>query len=455
MKTLHENVAHKCLSHASSAVTSEGSSFAEEKTSQKWPIAPIEPEPDPLLKPLLEAEDFARKTAESRRPVLFLSNTSSALVVFGTCIFTYESMLSVCLSVAMTCYVYFVHVQDTTLTFSMDWVLLGFAVVTPMSISIGLAFKRRENALRNIALFRSCAFQVFLAHASWDWGNVCDSGRLKATDKQGYDWQDHADQCLAELIGMADELCSFLTLPSFSRARHRVTPWGRQEASRTVEVAYRLWDSLLTVRMSKLSYMTEKLKQYGMPGNESSRIRQWERMIGEAVEQLRILKTYRTPQALRSFARLFTIVLPAFYSPDFAQLARDSNSLGFGLTFAVLTSFALSALYEAIYMLEDPFVAHISLDGIDVHEELRVLHWHQLVNARQLYFPKAPAYNDKFSFDFSPQPQKPASSVGFKPAANSLPQRNNMTRESSYNQFRQSVSVREKPNSQIDPNENA
>ena len=192
-----------------------------------------------------------------------------------------------------------------------------------------------------------------------------------------------------------------------------------------------------------------------MPGNESSRIRQWERMIGEAVEQLRILKTYRTPQALRSFARLFTIVLPAFYSPDFAQLARDSNSLGFGLTFAVLTSFALSALYEAIYMLEDPFVAHISLDGIDVHEELRVLHWHQLVNARQLYFPKAPAYNDKFSFDFSPQPQKPASSVGFKHAANSLPQRNNMTRESSYNQFRQSVSVREKPNSQIDPNENA
>ena len=192
-----------------------------------------------------------------------------------------------------------------------------------------------------------------------------------------------------------------------------------------------------------------------MPGNESSRIRQWERMIGEAVEQLRILKTYRTPQALRSFARLFTIVLPAFYSPDFAQLARDSNSLGFGLTFAVLTSFALSALYEAIYMLEDPFVAHISLDGIDVHEELRVLHWHQLVNARQLYFPKAPAYNDKFSFDFSPQPQKPASSVGFKHAANSLPQRNNMTRESSYNQFRKSVSVREKPTSQIDSNENA
>jgi len=128
-----------------------------------------------------------------------------------------------------------------------------------------------------------------------------------------------------------------------------------------------------------------------MPGNESSRIRQWERFVGEAVEQLRILKTYRTPQALRSFARLFTMILPGFYAPDFAQLARDSQSLALGLCFAILTSVALSALFEAVYMLEDPFVGHTSLDGIDVPEELRVLHRHQLLRARRLYFgPNAP-----------------------------------------------------------------
>ena len=38
-------------------------------------------------------------------------------------------------------------------------------------------------------------------------------------------------------------------------------------------------------------------------------------------------------------------------------------------------------------------VGFVSLDGIDVREELRVLHWHQLVNARKIIFPTA----DKFS----------------------------------------------------------
>ena len=43
-------------------------------------------------------------------------------------------------------------------------------------------------------------------------------------------------------------------------------------------------------------------------------------------------------------------------------------------------------------MLEDPFLAFKALDGIDVHEELEVLHWHQLINARSMLFPNAPPF---------------------------------------------------------------
>lgn len=50
------------------------------------------------------------------------------------------------------------------------------------------------------------------------------------------------------------------------------------------------------------------------------------------------------------------------------------------------------ALFEAIQVLEDPFLAFKALDGIDVHEELEVLHWHQLINARSMFFPNAPPY---------------------------------------------------------------
>ena len=45
----------------------------------------------------------------------------------------------------------------------MDWVILGFAVVTPMSVSIGIAFRRREEALVDISRIRSFAYQIYLA----------------------------------------------------------------------------------------------------------------------------------------------------------------------------------------------------------------------------------------------------------------------------------------------------
>lgn len=107
-----------------------------------------------------------------------------------------------------------------------------------------------------------------------------------------------------------------------------------------------------------------------------------------------MIKWYRTPQALRSFARLFTVFLPAFYSPYYAQLARDLNSLATGIMFAVLTSLALTALFESICQMEDPFVSYITLDGIDVHNELHV------VNRRELF-----CMRDKVFF-VSAQPMK-------------------------------------------------
>eukprot|EP00957_Ditylum_brightwellii_P198491 15127809-Ditylum_brightwellii.AAC.1 len=51
-------------------------------------------------------------------------------------------------------------------------------------------------------------------------------------------------------------------------------------------------------------------------------------------------------------------------------VARDVESLAFGLIFALLTSVALTALFESIRVLEDPFVANTTLDGIDINEEL-------------------------------------------------------------------------------------
>ena len=83
-----------------------------------------------------------------------------------------------------------------------------------------------------------------------------------------------------------------------------------------------------------------------------------------------MIKLYRTPQALRSFARLFTVCLPPFYAPSYAEIARSVGSLAVGVLFSVLTSLALTALFETISQMEDPFCDYASLDGVDVETEL-------------------------------------------------------------------------------------
>ena len=256
-----------------------------------------------------------------------------------------------------------------------------------MTAALTMAFTRREQALTLIADFRSFSYHLYLAHALWDWDD--SNGGRASTD---IDLVEHCDAVLAQLIGIGDELSRFLSLPNTSRSRHRHTKTGRQEAARTIEVAYHLLDSMSTQRLTRLVIYSERLKKIGLPSGEISRVRQYERFISSMIEQLRMLKLYRTPQAFRSFARIFTLVLPPFYAPTFAQVAVDVDSLGVGIAFGMITALGLVALFESHQILEDPFTAYLALDGIDVREEFEVLHYAQLINTRKVVFPNAPVY---------------------------------------------------------------
>jgi hypothetical protein len=58
-------------------------------------------------------------------------------------------------------------------------------------------------------------------------------------------------------------------------------------------------------------------------------------------------------QSLRSFGRLFSVFLPPFYAPYYAELAVSLNSLAMGIAFACLTSLALTGLFESGDQMEE------------------------------------------------------------------------------------------------------
>jgi len=89
---------------------------------------------------------------------------------------------------------------------SMDWFLLGmrgalgrnlipsffhelekvFAVVTQISMSISLSFSTREEALKQIAIYKSYMYPIYLAFSSWIWNDK--NGKSVRECNKHLDW---------------------------------------------------------------------------------------------------------------------------------------------------------------------------------------------------------------------------------------------------------------------------
>jgi len=318
---------------------------------------------------------------------LLVLNSYSTVVVFVRHLFSIESFVGLALSVIITVYLYEKTDPESFDGAALDWVLLTFAVVTPITSAIGMAFQRREKALQTVAALRATAIELYGAHASW--GYDIPNSSSSSSDK--IDRRKHSDEVLQLLLTFFCQLTRYLTMPNFSRARHKVSPLGEQEVAEVLSVCTGLEQEMMA-DMGKLSGFCEKLKSEGLLPQEAIRIRQWERIILTEMEHARMIKCYRTPQGLRSFGRLFSVFLPPFYSPYSVQIGRDMNSLGYAIAFACCTSIALTALFELVSQMEDPFVIPVRLDGIHMDSELLSNFLPRALRTRKEIFPRAPSF---------------------------------------------------------------
>lgn len=86
---------------------------------------------------------------------------------------------------------------------------------------------------------------------------------------------------------------------------------------------------------------------------------------------------YRTPQATRSFTRLFILVLPIFYGPYYVYLmdSDDTHHMNFGfcLLLSIVTSLIMIGIFNVEKAMEDPFAAG-GMDGIPVQKVFDLVH---------------------------------------------------------------------------------
>ncbi|DAZ97865.1 TPA: hypothetical protein N0F65_003292 [Lagenidium giganteum] len=287
----------------------------------------------------------------------------AAAKIFCIHLVTCESVLVVACAVVSTS-LYFVYGLDrngTSFSANLSWTIVSFAVVAPMIMQIKQAFARRETALDVLAEIKALSVNVLLANALWDWG---------ADGRRGLP-AGHGSTTKRLLQQMWLELAQLLLLPTLTRGRHRFTALGRQTAAKYLPVVTEHHLALVAV-VKRLHEQVEVMKRAGLPANEASRINQYHYLIQARLERLLNIKFYRTPQATRSFTRLFILVLPIFYGPYYVHLVRSdghqATNFGFCLSLSVVTSLTMIGIFNVEKAMEDPFAGQ-GLDGVRVHDE--------------------------------------------------------------------------------------
>jgi hypothetical protein len=219
------------------------------------------------------------------------------------------------------------------ITADMPQTVIGIAVVFPIVFSIGSAFQRRENALKDYSNLKAHSRSIFLSVRDW--------------------FENENQEQLEEVKLILQKLLISIRVCLAVKRKDR----NKKEA----EVYH---------NFSELSMFTKKLRERGMAAGEISRVNQYLSKMIEAFESLKHVAQYRTPITLRAYSRIFIFLTPIIYAPYFAFVGRNIH-----IIIALMTPFLMSIVLVGLDNIQDdlekPF-DQVGEDDIFIHAEKMV-----------------------------------------------------------------------------------
>lgn len=224
-------------------------------------------------------------------------------------------------------------------TFEMEFGIINVAVIFPLVFSINEAFRRREQALSHLSKLKSNAYSIRFAHYHFMEGKFLNTIAPM-----------EIDDILRRLFAL---MSAYFQSEDFSDREYM---------------------SILQI-FSSISWSIEiHLRHGGVPAPNISRVNESLRSLMEEFEQLRNIRMYRTPIALRAYTKIFVTIFPALYSPLFAFIAKDTGALWGSIVMVVLYSFILTGLDRIQDGLEQPFDG-LSVDDVCFEEYSAHIHF--------------------------------------------------------------------------------
>jgi predicted membrane chloride channel (bestrophin family) len=209
--------------------------------------------------------------------------------------------------------------------------IITTAVIFPIVFSIGGAYKRRENALREYGSIKAHGRAIFFA--ARDWPQQSDEETKAGT---------------STLLGDLLKACRKLF----------TEPIDNMPSNE--ESVYKLFSQLS-------NHIISLRNDKGLASGEASRCNQYLSKMILAFESVKHIYQYRTPRALRLYSDIFIVVLPILYGPYFASISQDF-SRGLEYLLPILFSVVLVTLDQIQEHLENPF-DQIGEDDVVINAE--------------------------------------------------------------------------------------
>jgi len=215
-----------------------------------------------------------------------------------------------------TILIYFLY-NNYQINIELDFTIMSVAIVFPLVFSITSAYQRRQDSIKEFAIFRNKIIDLSNIFYSVD--------KTKKTDYE---------KLFFSLVELQDIFVSYLK-KSTSDNKYKMVREKRKEIFLIIDSYKKLYnerekDSIIRVK------------------NE----------LFQSAEKLRGLKIHPTPISLRKYCLIFIFLSPLLYN---TQLVSQNISTGYisetfiSLLMSIIVSFILIALYNVQDYIENPF----------------------------------------------------------------------------------------------------
>ena len=213
--------------------------------------------------------------------------------------------------------------QKYTITFDINVALFVSPIVFPLAFSINSDFQRREKVLEDLAMFKSAGVSWFFSMRE-----------LKEPSGLDKHWLRTVRNTLISLLFLIGEY--LLT----SNAEKRRT------------ILRGIYDDFAVAHQ-----LTEKLRASKLPSSTAivSRIVHFIHEMGLAVERLRVIRDYRSPRSIRSFNKVFILIMLVVLAPYMVHIGVCSGNKWLPYVLGSVLSLMFSTLLGVQDRLDDPF----------------------------------------------------------------------------------------------------